>query len=585
MARSVLPLLILSALLAGTAAAQSTLVLNPPAGVAPKNQHVVLLSGDEEYRSEESLPMLAKILSQRHGYRTTVLFALDPDGTINPDNQQSLPGSEALATADVIIMALRFRNWPDAAMQQFVDAYLRGVPLIALRTSTHPFNFPPDSQWARYSWNSAAPWPGGFGKHVLGETWVSHWGRHKVEATRAVIEPAAEGEPLLRGVSDVFGNSDVYEAYPPADARILLRGLVLKGMSPDDPPADYTKKRKTDQQEQGVNAPAMPVAWTRLHRNEAGRENRILTTTLGAATDLQNEGLRRLIVNGVYWALGSEVPARADVRPVDPYTPLMYGFKGYRIGLRPADYALGRTVPEGTPRPPPRQPAAAAGATTAESGFVPLFNGRDLTGWEGLRGFWSVRDGAITGRTTADQTIAANTFLVWQGGTPADFELRLSVRLTAQNDRNQANSGIQYRSRVLDAATYSVGGYQADFDSAGRYAGMLYEERGRGIVMQPGERIVIHPAPGTEKPRIERAGEPTGAAALAAAYRPGEWNDFVIRAQGNRLRHFINGVLTADVTDLDAVRGAKSGVIALQLHTGPPMTVQFRDVRLKPLDN
>ena len=343
------------------ATAQSTLVLNPPAGVAAKGKHVVLLSGDEEYRSEEALPMLAKILSQRHGFHCTVLFALDADGTINPENQKSLAGSEALDRADLIVMSLRFRNWPDAQMKHFVAAWQRGVPIVALRTSTHAFNFPADSMWAKYTWNSKGPWVGGWGKLVLGETWVTHWGKHKFEATRGVIEPSATTEAVLRGVADVFGDSDVYEAYPPADAKILIRGQVLKGMSPTDAPADHRKKRATDKEEQGVNAPAMPIAWTRVHANDAGNRNRILTTTMGAATDLENEGLRRLVVNGVYWGLGLDVPARADVRFVDPYAPRKYGFRGQRFGLKPADYALGRTVPEGdTPPPPPAKKAPAA---------------------------------------------------------------------------------------------------------------------------------------------------------------------------------------------------------------------------------
>src|SRR5688572_12959736 len=335
-----------------TAAAQSSLVFNPPSGVTSKNKHIVLLSGDEEYRSEESLPMLAKILSQRHGFKTTVLFALDPDGTINPENQNSLPGAEALDSADLIIMGLRFRAWPDDAMKRFIAAYERGVSLIALRTSTHAFNFPAGSPWEKFTWNSKAPWPGGFGKHVLGETWVTHWGKHKFEATRGVIEPTAKNDPLLRGVTDVFGNSDVYEAYPPADAKILLRGIVLKGMNPTDAPADHRKPRATDKQDQGVNSPAMPVAWTRVHQNEAGKQNKVFTTTLGAATDLENESLRRLVVNAVFWGLGLDVPSKADVRVVDPYKPTMYGFRGYRYRLKPSDYALGKTVPEGAPRPP-----------------------------------------------------------------------------------------------------------------------------------------------------------------------------------------------------------------------------------------
>lgn len=283
--------------------------------------------------------MLAKILSQRHGFKTTVLFPLDDDGTINPENHKSLPGAEALDSADAIVMALRFRAWPDEQMKHFVDAYNRGVPIVALRTSTHAFR---STEGSFQNFND-------FGKRVLGEGWVSHWGKHKKEATRGVIEPSAKDHPLLRGVTDVFGDSDVYEAYPPADATILLRGQVLSGMNPDDAPAEYRKKRASDKQEQGVNDPMMPIAWTRVWKNESGRENRILTTTLGAATDLQSEGLRRLIVNGVYWGLGLDVPAKADVRYVGDYEPTMYGFKSYVKGRKPADYALRAGVPASAP--------------------------------------------------------------------------------------------------------------------------------------------------------------------------------------------------------------------------------------------
>jgi type 1 glutamine amidotransferase len=302
----------------------------------------VWLSGDEEYRSEEALPMLAKILSQRHGFRSTVLFALDPDGTINPKNTRSLPDSAALDSADLIVMMLRFRQWPDADMARFEQALNRGVPIVAIRTSTHPFNgFPADSPWAKWNYNNQ----GGFGRQVLGETWVTHWGRHKVEATRGVIGPAHAGHPVLRGVQDLFGETDVYEAYPPADATVLVRGLVLQTLSPDAPPATHAKRRARDKQMQPVNDPAMPVVWTRTYRNDAGTTNRVLLSTMGAATDFENEGLRRLIINGVYWGLGLDVPTRADVTYVDPYRPSFYGFDGFRKGLRVTDFTLGATVP------------------------------------------------------------------------------------------------------------------------------------------------------------------------------------------------------------------------------------------------
>ncbi len=316
-----------------------------------KGRHVVFLAGDEEYRSEEALPMLAKILSQRHGFTCTVLFSTDADGTINPKNTKSLSNPAALDTADGIVMALRFRAWPDEVMTRFDRLLRAGKPIVALRTSTHAFNgFPKGSQWEMWNYNNQ----GGFGKRVLGETWISHWGRHKVEGTRGVIEPAQRDNPLLRGVTSIFGDTDVYEADPPADATILVRGLVVQGLTPDSPPASYTKTRSTDKQEQGVNDPPMPVAWTRLHRNDSGTTNRILTTTMGAATDLESEGLRRLVVNGVYWGVGLDVPATADVRYVDEYTPSFYGFDGFRKGLRASDFAIGKKVPgEPLPRPAP----------------------------------------------------------------------------------------------------------------------------------------------------------------------------------------------------------------------------------------
>lgn len=336
--RLLLPLL---ALAASAIAADETWITYEGASGPGKGRHVVLLAGDEEYRSEEALPMLAKILSQRHGFKCTVCFSVDADGTINPNNGASLSGSQALETADVIVMSLRFRHWDDAAMERFEKAYLAGKPMIALRTSTHAFNFPKDSKWSKYSFNSSGEWEKGFGRHVLGETWVAHHGAHKKEATRGIIEDPVKGDPLLRGVSDIFGTTDVYTANPPADAKILVRGQVLTGMNPADPPVVGKK-----------NEPLQPIVWTRLHTNSAGTTNKVFCTTMGAATDLENEGLRRLVVNAVFWAVGIDVPSHADVAFVDPYKPLFYGFNGFRGGLKASDHALGKELPAGTVPPP-----------------------------------------------------------------------------------------------------------------------------------------------------------------------------------------------------------------------------------------
>ncbi|MEO8078514.1 MAG: ThuA domain-containing protein [Acidobacteriota bacterium] len=332
----------LASLTLGSRPASDTSVSYPAKPGAGQGRHIVFLAGDEEYRSEEGLPMLAKILSQRHGFKCTVLFSVDADGVIDPKSGKSLSDPAALDTADAVVMLLRFRAWPDADMARFDRLLKAGKPIIALRTSTHAFNgFPKGSPWESWNYNNQ----GGFGKRVLGETWLTHWGKHKSEATRGLIEPSQRANPLLRGITSIFGDSDVYEAYPPADATILVRGQVLQGLTADAPPADYRKARSTDKQEQGINDPAMPVVWTRLNQNDGNTTNRILATTMGAATDLENEGLRRLIVNGVYWGLGLDVPAHADVTYVDEYLPSFYGFDGFRKGLHATDFELGKKVP------------------------------------------------------------------------------------------------------------------------------------------------------------------------------------------------------------------------------------------------
>jgi len=309
--------------------------LNFTGGEGPgKGKHVVLLAGDEEYRSEEVMPVLAKLLAEKHGFDTTVLFSAAEDGTINPEATKSLMGAEALDKADAVVMLLRFREWNDEAMGKFKAAMNRGIPVVALRTSTHAFNTKKDGLWADWSWNHSS---GGFGRKVLGETWISHWGVHKKEATKTVQEPGNEKSPLLKSVGELFGDTDVYEAAPPADATILLRGIVLKGMNPTDVPADYDKKTKGGVA-QKVNEPAMPVAWTREVKNEAGTTNKILTTTMGAATEIVDEDLRRLIVNGVYWGLGLEVPEKAEVPVSAEFKPSNYGFKGFKPNLKAADF-------------------------------------------------------------------------------------------------------------------------------------------------------------------------------------------------------------------------------------------------------
>lgn len=218
------------------------------------------------------------------------------------------------------------------------------------------------------------------------------------------------------------------------------------------------------------------------------------------------------------------------------------------------------------------------------------FNGTDLTGWEGNPDLWSVEDGAITGKTPADPAnpeksiLKHNTFLVWKGGTVGDFELTLKYRIVA------GNSGIQYRSSLLEPGEFGpiVTGYQADFEAGTKYSGILYEEKGRGILALRGQKTVIKPGAadkkGKVKPVVEEAGAVGDSDAIQAAIKSEDWNDYKIVAKGNHLQHFINGMQTIDVTDTDAANAAKEGILALQIHQGPPMTVQFKDIVIKPLD-
>ncbi len=310
-------------------------------------KHIVLISGDEEYRSEEALPQLGKILSVRHGFKCTVLFAIDPEtGTIDPNNGRNIPGTEALASANLMIIATRFRDLPDEQMKHVVDYIEAGKPVIGLRTATHAFNMPKDRTYAKYgNGYDGEDYAGGFGKQVLGEKWVSHHGHHKVESCKALIAPGAKGNPILRGIGDgeIWCPSDVYGVELPlsGDGKAVLLGQVLAGMEPTDPPAEPAPEKKT-----GVvvdkNDPMMPVAWTRTYKG-----GRVFTTTMGASIDLANEALRRLVVNAAYWCVGleDEIPEKSNVEVVGIYEPTFFGFmkeEGYwrNKGMKPSDFAL-----------------------------------------------------------------------------------------------------------------------------------------------------------------------------------------------------------------------------------------------------
>jgi hypothetical protein len=222
-----------------------------------------------------------------------------------------------------------------------------------------------------------------------------------------------------------------------------------------------------------------------------------------------------------------------------------------------------------TPAAPVAAPAAAP-AAPSEKGFVPLFNGKDLAGWDGNPKFWSAKDGVIRAETTAESPTKGNTFCIWRGGLVGDFELRLSYRI-----RN-GNSGVQYRSR--DMGNWVVGGYQAEVANNPGQDGFIYDEKGkRGRMCLVSEKVTW------TKDGKQVTGSLGDLEKIKAALKKGDWNDYRIIAVGNHIQHYINGVQTIDFTDEDEAKRAMSGIVALQIHAGPPMLVEFKNIRLKKM--
>lgn len=308
---------------------EHTLTLEPPASNT-NGKHIVLISGDEEYRSEESCPMLAKILSQHHGFRCTVLFAIDKNtGYINPYQIDNIPGTEILETADLCILATRWRTLPDEQMKPFFDYFQAGKPMIAFRTATHAFK---SGNYGGYDWKN-------FGIQVVGENWHSHHGKHKIEGGRGIIEPSNAAHPILNGVRDIYTASDIYGVVhlDQAAAKVLLRGQIIASLDPASEPV-------TD----GRNDPMMPLAWVKDYTAPSGNSGQIFATTAGAAVDLLSEDLRRLFVNASLFLTNQDVPEKANVDLVDPYQPSFYGFVDGQAyldrKLTPSDFGMGQST-------------------------------------------------------------------------------------------------------------------------------------------------------------------------------------------------------------------------------------------------
>ncbi|QEC54141.1 uncharacterized protein DUF1080 [Anseongella ginsenosidimutans] len=232
------------------------------------------------------------------------------------------------------------------------------------------------------------------------------------------------------------------------------------------------------------------------------------------------------------------------------------------------------------------QDTASLAPAGEDEGFVQLFDGESLEGWKGDTSLWRVENGNLVGEIKPGNSLENNSFIIWQGGTPGDFELKAEFRIS-----EGGNSGINYRSELLGDIPNALRGYQADIDGAARYTGQNYEERGRTTLAYRGQKVTIPATEGEVREHVKgnawtpaEVTEELGTSdSLKEHVKLGDWNEIRIVASGNHLQHYVNGVLMSDVTDNDTVNGKASGYLGVQVHVGPPMKVEYRNIRLKEL--
>ena len=283
-------------------------------------QHIVFVTGEEYYRSEEGMSMFAQILAHHHGFKCTVLFATDPvTGFINPNQIDHIPGLAQLNDADLMVIFARFRELPDDQMKHIVDYVNAGKPVLGIRNATHAFRYSDKNPSAYKSWDfRSKDWEGGFGQQILGDTWIAHYGAFQKESTLAHANPEHLNHPVMRGVSEtIFCHTDVNSVKRLTPNEIVLfHGQVLSGLNPSDPPVEDERKDTR-----------MPLAWFKTYTAPSGKQGRSFTTTAGASLDWESEDLRRLLVNAMLSLTGHDnaIPEKTNVAFVAPYHPQATG--------------------------------------------------------------------------------------------------------------------------------------------------------------------------------------------------------------------------------------------------------------------
>ena len=291
-----------------------------------KGKSVVLIASDHEYKSEEALPELGRILAKHFGFKCTVLFGVNKETGVIVPGDSNIPGTEALKNADLMVIFTRFQNLPAEQMDPIIAYLDRGGPVIGLRTATHGFKIPKESPYAKYDFgNKSEDYKGGFGRQILGETWVGHYGPNHKSSTRLDIVADKATHPVLIGVKNMWAEIGAYNAYPIAGSEVLAMAQPLDGMTQDSPD-DKTKK-------------PMPGAWVRTYKSASGKEGRVFCSTYGASGDLVNDGFRRMLVNACFWTMGleKEIKADSDISIVGTYRPSWMNVNKRNANTKPED--------------------------------------------------------------------------------------------------------------------------------------------------------------------------------------------------------------------------------------------------------
>jgi hypothetical protein len=326
--KNILPLIVAALLLFSVTSLQAAPIVYEGTEGPGVGKHIVFIASDHEYRSEETLPALARILAKHHGFKCTVVFGVDEDGVIKPGHS-NVPGIEALKTADLMVIFTRFQDWPADQMNHFLDYIKRGGPVVGLRTATHGFKIPADSPFAKYGDKYRGDdYYGGFGRQILGENWVGHYGKNHQLSTRLDIVKENAKHPIMRGVKDVWIQCGAYFADPAKPNITLVMAQPILGMTPDAPDSpEHTP---------------VPGAWTREYKSESGKTGRVFTTTYGASNDIENDGFRRMVLNGCFWAAGLEkaIKRKNNIDFVGPFNATWRKERGKRKGgTKPEDLA------------------------------------------------------------------------------------------------------------------------------------------------------------------------------------------------------------------------------------------------------